>query len=90
MSIQGTLALVGLVLLALGVAASARRAALSSSAGKPEVGPGPDAVTVIGSPQARASGSNAVGIALFTAGVVALLAAGVLVVAMWVLFSGLF
>ena len=90
MSIQGTLALVGIVLLALGVAASARRATLSSSAREPEVGQGSIPVTPVGSPRAGGSGSNAIGIALVIAGVVALLAAGVLVVAMWVLLSGLF
>lgn len=90
MSIQGTLAVVGLMLLALGVATSARRAALSSRAGKSEVGPASEAVTLMGSPRAGASGSNAAGIALCVAGVVALLAAGVLAAAMWVLFSEAF
>lgn len=87
MSIEGSLALAGLVLLALGVAVSARRATLSSTEGMPAASSGSEAATVDGSP-ADESGSNSVGVVLLVAGVVALLAAGAAVIAMWVLFSG--
>jgi len=89
MSIEGSLALAGLVLLALGVAVSARRATLSSTEGMPAVSPGSEAAAVDGSPVA-ASSSRGIGIVLLVTGVVALLAAGVALVAKLVLYTGLF
>jgi len=87
MSIEGSLALAWLVLLALGVAVSARRATLSPTEGMPAASSDSEAAAVDGSP-AAASSSNAVSIVLLVAGVVALLAAAAAVIAMWVLFSG--
>jgi hypothetical protein len=88
MSIEGSLALVGLVLLALGAAVSARRSTPASTAGELDTTSGSRAAPADG-PPAAPSGSNELGTALLMAGVVALVAAGVLMVAVWVLFSGL-
>jgi hypothetical protein len=85
MSIEGSLAFAGLVLLALGVVVSARRASVPSE-GMQAAGSGSDASPVDGRPAA----TSALGTVLFVTGVVALLAAGVALVATWVLFTGLF
>ena len=86
MSIEGSLALAGLVLLALGVVVSVRRASLSSTEGMQAAGSGSEASPVDGRPAA----TSTLGTVLLVAGVVVLLAAGVALVATWVLFTGLF
>jgi len=86
MSIEGSLALAGLVLLALGVIASARRASVSSTEGMQAPGSGSEDSPVDG----RAGATSALGTVLLVAGVVVLLAAGVALGATWALFTGLF
>ena len=86
MSIEGSLALAGLVLLALGVVVSGRRASVSSTEGMQAAGSGSEASPVDGRPAA----TSTLGTVLLVAGVVVLLAAGVALVATWVLFTGLF
>lgn len=89
MSIEGSLALAGLVLLGLGVVVSARRASVSSTEGIQAAGPGSEASPVDGRPAATSTPTG-VGTVLLVTGVVVLLAAGVALVATWVLFTGLF
>lgn len=85
MSIEGSLALAGLVLLALGVVLSARRASVPSESMQ-AAGSGSDASPV----DRRPAATSTLGTVLLVTGVVALLAAGVALVATWVLFTGLF
>jgi hypothetical protein len=86
MSIEGSLALAGLVLLALGVVVSVRRASVSSTDGMQAAGSGSGASPVDGDPAV----TSTFGTVLLVTGVVVLLAAGVALVAAWVLFTGLF
>jgi len=86
MSIEGSLALAGLVLLAFGVVVSVRRASVSSTEGMQAAGSGSEASPVDGGPAA----TSTLGTVLLVAGVVGLLAAGVALVAAWVLFTRLF
>jgi hypothetical protein len=86
MSIEGSLALAGLVLLALGVVVSARRASVASTEGMQAAGSGSEASPVDGRPAA----TSTLGTVLLVTGVVVLLAAGVALVTTWVLFTGLF
>ena len=84
MSIEGSLALAGLVLLALGVVVSVRRASVSSTEGMQAASSGCEASPVDGGHAA----TSTFGTVLIVTGVVVLLAAGVALVAAWVLFTG--
>lgn len=89
MSIGGSLACAGLVLLTLGVVVSARRAGVSSPQDSQAATSRSDASPVDDRPAASSS-STGVGNVLLMTGVVVLLAAGVTLVATWALFTGLF
>ena len=90
MSIEGSLALAGLLLVAVGVAVSVRRTMSSPTANERAVSSVPGAASVDQSAITTPPDRNVVGMVLLVVGVVALLAAGVFVAAKWTLFSMLF
>ena len=90
MSIDGSLAVMGVVLLALGVAASTRWISAPTRSSSSPSGAPAGAEAGRAQDSAQNSGLGWIAVALLVAGAVVLVAAGVVMIAVWIAFSRYF